>query len=455
MKHPWLRKLFRRRMLILFAIVLQALFLLLAVLSGSRLTRSLEPLLTVVSVLAVLYIVSRKDKGAFKTLWVFLILTFPIVGGILYVFMVLQSSRGRINKKLVLSRSKALPLYSLPGDGYENARASMDKHFQQVKYLQDYARFPVYLNTETTYYPIGEAFHKELLAQLNQAQNYIFLEYFTIQQGQMWDSILSILKDKAAKGIKVRVLYDDLGCFFMLPADYAKQLGQFGIECAAFNPFRPVLTVEQNNRDHRKIAVMDGKVAFTGGINLADEYINAYEKHGHWKDTAIKLEGKAAWSFTLMFLEMWEVCRGIDEDFAMYYPWKDTPCTVKSSGFVQPYGDSPLDTDHVGEHVYLQILNEAADYVYINTPYLIADDSVVSALCLAAKRGVDVRIVTPHRWDKRLVHLTTRSYYRELIRAGVKVYEYGRGFIHAKSFVSDDRIATIGTTNLDLNISKL
>ena len=449
MKHPWLRKLFQRRMLILFAIVLQALFLLLAVLGGSRLTRSLEPLLTVVSVLAVLYTVSRKDKGAFKTLWVFLILTFPIVGGILYVFMVLQLSRGRINRKSVLSRSKSLPLYSLPGDGYENAKASMDKHFQQVKYLQDYAQFPAYLHTETTYYPIGEAFHTELLAQLNQAQNYIFLEYFIIQEGKMWDSILDILKDKAANGIKVLVLYDDLGCFFMLPADYAKQLAQFGIECAAFNPFRPVLTVEQNNRDHRKITVIDGKVAFTGGINLADEYINAYEKHGHWKDTAIKLEGKAAWSFTLMFLEMWEVCRGIDEDYAMYYPWKDTPCTVKSSGFVQPYGDSPLDTDHVGEHVYLQILNEAADYVYINTPYLIADDSVVSALCLAAKRGVDVRIVTPHRWDKRLVHLTTRSYYRELIRAGVKVYEYGRGFIHAKSFVSDDCIATIGTTNLD------
>ena len=231
--------------------------------------------------------------------------------------------------------------------------------------------------------------------------------------------------------------------------DYPKKLEKLGIECAVFNPFRPLLTVKQNNRDHRKIASIDGKVAFTGGINLADEYINAYEKHGHWKDSAVMVEGKAAWSFTLMFLEMWEVCKHTDEDFTSYYPWRNSPCDVPSDGFVLPYADSPMDTENVGEHVYLQILNEAKDYVYINTPYLIVDDSMVSALCLAAKRGVDVRIVTPHKWDKKLVHMTTRSYYRELIQAGVKVYEYTNGFIHAKSFVSDDCIATVGTTNLD------
>ena len=449
MKHPWLRRLFRRRTLVVCAAALQAAFLVLAVLSGSRLTGTLRPLLAAGILRVVLSTAARKERGAFKALWIFLILTFPVLGGILYLLTALQSSLGPIKKKLPRSQAKAAPLYGLPGDGYARAKEAMGKHFQQVKYLQNHGKFPVYTHTKTTYYPSGEGFHQELLAQLRQAQDYIFLEYFIIQPGRMWDPILAILKEKAAAGVKVRVLYDDLGCFFLLPPGYGKELEQAGIECVPFNPFRPVLTVEQNNRDHRKLAVIDGKVAFTGGINLADEYINAYEKHGHWKDTAVKIEGKAAWSFALMFLELWEVCSERDEDFAGYCPWQAGPCPVESDGFVLPYGDSPLDEEPVGEHVYLQILNEAEDYVYINTPYLIPDDQLVSALCLAAKRGVDVRIVTPHRWDKRLVHLTTRSYYRELLQGGVKVYEYGRGFLHAKSFVSDDCIAAIGTTNLD------
>lgn len=193
----------------------------------------------------------------------------------------------------------------------------------------------------------------------------------------------------------VRLIYDDIGCFLLLPSDYPKQLAKLGIQCAMFNPFRPFLTAKQNNRDHRKIASIDGKTAFTGGINLADEYINRKEKHGHWKDAGILLRGKAAWSFTLMFLEMWGLCTGTDEDLAAFYPWRDAACDVPGDGFVQPYADSPMDKENVGEHVYLQILQQAQDYVYINTPYLIADDSVLSALMLAAKRGVDVRIVTP------------------------------------------------------------
>ena len=265
----------------------------------------------------------------------------------------------------------------------------------------------------------------------------------------MWDSILSILKEKASRGVKVRLIYDDIGCFLLLPQNYPQQLRQFGIECVLFNPFRPFLTAKQNNRDHRKIISIDGKVAYTGGINLADEYINAIEKHGHWKDAGILMEGKAAWSFTLMFLEMWQVCTGQRENIRVYYPWLEQPCTVSGEGFVQPYADSPLDTENVGEHVYLQILNQAQNYVYINTPYLIVDDSMVSALALAAKRGVDVRIITPHRWDKWVIHMTTRSYYRDLVRAGVRVYEYEKGFMHAKTFVCDDRVATVGTTNLD------
>lgn len=210
-----------------------------------------------------------------------------------------------------------------------------------------------------------------------------------------------------------------------------------------------MLSAIQNNRDHRKITSIDGKVAFTGGLNLADEYINVYEKHGYWKDSAIKTEGKAAWSLTLMFLDMWELCREEEGNAERFFPGDYSGRTEYRDGLVQPYADNPMDEEHVGEHVYLQILNNAKEYVYITTPYLIIDDSMVSALCLAAKSGIDVRIITPHIWDKALIHMTTRSYYRELIHGGVKVYEYSKGFIHSKTFVADDCIATVGTTNLD------
>ena len=445
----WLRKLLRRRFLVAALIIAQASFFVYIIISGSMVSQRLSQILTITSILAVLYIVSKRDKGAYKTLWVFLILSFPILGGLLYLVVTCQTTTRKMQQDIRKIQHNTKALYSLPGDSYGDAKAITGGHFAQVRYLQDYAGFPVYSNTRTTYFELGERFHERLLTELEKAEHYIFLEFFIIQEGVFWDSIYEILKRKAAQGVKIRVMYDDIGSFLVLPTDFAKKLEKDGIECAVFNPFRPFLTVKQNNRDHRKIVVIDGKAAFTGGINLADEYINAREKYGHWKDSAVLLEGKAAWSFTLMFLEMWELSKKCGEDISAYYPWQASPCDVEPDGLVMPYGDSPMDTENVGEHVYIQILNEAQDYVYINTPYLILDDSMVSALCLAAKRGVDVRIVTPHIADKWAVHMTTRSYYRELIRAGVKVYEYTNGFIHAKSFVSDDVIATVGTTNLD------
>lgn len=445
----WLRKLFRRRILIAMLIVVQAAFFVYLVVSGSLVSQRLSHLLTITSVLVALYIVSKRDKGAYKTVWVFLILCFPIFGGLLYLLVTCQTTTRLMRRDIRKTQEKTKELYYLPGDGYEEARITTGEHFPQVRYLQDFVGYPVYSNTRTTYLSPGESFFEAILPELEKAERYIFLEFFIIQEGLMWNSVFEILKRKASQGVKVRLIYDDLGCFLILPTDFAKQMETAGIECVIFNPFRPFLTVKQNNRDHRKIISIDGKVAFTGGINLADEYINEYEKHGHWKDSGIMLEGKAAWSFTLMFLEMWALYKKVDEDISSFYPWKFTPCENESDGLVLPYGDSPMDDENVGEHVYLQIINEAKDYVYINTPYLIVDDSMVSALCLAAKRGVDVRIVTPHMWDKWLVHMTTRSYYRELIHAGVKIYEYTNGFIHAKSFVSDDIIGTVGTINLD------
>lgn len=449
MRQRWLRVLFRRRMLTILLLLIQVYFLICLVLGGSQLSRNFSRLLTIVSIIAVLYIVSQKDKGAYKTAWAILILTFPLFGGLMYLLSNAQSSKWRFAKSVLHTQQKAKPLYALPGICYESATKQLPEYYPQIHYLQEYTGFPIYADTETHYLTPGERKLETLLAELEKAEKYIFLEYFIVQEGVMWNSILEVLKRKTTQGVTVRLIYDDMGCFLTLPKDYAKQLKKHGIQCAVFNPFRPVLTVKQNNRDHRKIAVIDGKVAFTGGINLADEYINAIEKHGHWKDAAIMLKGKAAWSFTLIFLQTWEICTHTDEDYEIFYPWKEQECPVTAKGFVQPYADSPMDEENVGEHVYLHILNNAKKYVYINTPYLIVDDSMLSALRLAAKSGVDIRIITPHRWDKWWVHMTTRSYYRELIKSGVKIYEYTNGFIHSKTFVSDDRTATVGTTNLD------
>lgn len=449
MKKRWLRALFRRRVMVILLLLVQVVFLGHFITVGSEASQLINIVLRIVSLLAALYIVSTRDKGAYKTAWIFLILSFPLFGGLLYLLIHYQSSTRRFTKGVSTSEKLTAPLLSFPGDGYEQACKETGEQFPQIRYLQDYVGYPVYSNTSTQFFTPGEALFKALLPELEKAEKYIFLEFFIIQEGVMWNRILDILQKKAAQGVTVRVIYDDMGCFLLLPSDYSKRLEEMGISCVKFNPFHPFLTAIQNNRDHRKIISIDGKTAFTGGINLADEYINAIEKHGHWKDSAVMLKGKAAWSLTVMFLQMWQFCRKIEEDHACFYPWADGPCTVRQDGFVQPYADSPMDDENVGEHVYLQILNQARDYVYINTPYLIVDDSMVSALSLAAKRGVDVRIITPHKWDKWAIHMTTRSYYRELVKAGVKIYEYTNGFNHSKTFVADDLIATVGTTNLD------
>ena len=262
--------------------------------------------------------------------------------------------------------------------------------------------------------------------------------------------MLEVLRERVAAGVDVRVIYDDLGCFATLPHKYRKKLQAMGISCRVFNPFRPFLTSIQNNRDHRKIAVIDGKVAFTGGINLADEYINARERFGYWKDSAIKLCGDGAWSFTVMFLQMWSFLTSKKESPLDYLPTAHPHQSPASSeGWVQPYADSPMDREAVGEQVYRQIISSANRYLYITTPYFMVDDNILAALKSAAKSGVDVRIVLPHRPDKRMVHFTTRSYYRELLSAGIRLYEYSDGFIHSKNAVADDMVASVGTVNLD------
>lgn len=446
-KTKWYRKLFLRRVLIILAMMVQVWLMVDVVLDLSRYSPVISTIHSLSSLAVAIYIASRKDKSAFKTSWIVLVLVFPLFGGVMYLLFNFQSATRRFRRQIEAAQREFEPQFQLSDGCADRAAQQFQANSTLIHYLQDYAGFPIYEQTETTFLSPGERMLEALLPELEKAEHYIFIETFILEEGVMWDSILDVLKRKAAQGVLVRIIYDDMGCFLTLPQDYAQTLEQYGIEVAVFNPFQPFLTVKQNNRDHRKITVIDGKVAFTGGINLADEYINAVEKYGHWKDSAILLRGDATWSFTLIFLQMWHFVTKQEEELAKYRPTGIR--AFDHDGFVQPYADSPTDDDNVGEHVYLQIINNAKQYLYINTPYLIVDDSMISALCLAARSGVDVRIITPHKWDKRMVHITTRSYYRELIRSGVKIYEYTIGFNHAKTFVSDDTVATIGTTNLD------
>ncbi|MCL2602312.1 MAG: cardiolipin synthase [Treponema sp.] len=456
MEKKWIRVVFRRRLLIISLIIAQLALILFAIAGTQLAFWYVDFLLRAFSIFVCVYIVNKKEKSAYKLTWVFLILLFPLFGGTVYAFFRSQSSPRKLSRQVEKANRRYRPLFlSSPGVKLELA-AEYPECLPQVHYLQEAAGFPVYKRTETVYFNSGESFFQQVLQELEKAEKYIFLEFFIVRLGKMLNPILDIMERKAAQGLDVRIIYDDMGCFMSLPPDFDKMLEKRGIKCMVFNPFKPILSSLQNNRDHRKIISVDGKAAFTGGINLADEYINAHSRFGHWKDSGILLRGEAAWSLTLIFLHMWNLARKetAQDEPAALYPWrgldgKPAPYPVESDGYVQPYADSPIDKETVGENVYLQIINNAKQYVYINTPYLVLDENLLSALSLAAKSGVDVRIITPYRWDKWIVSVVSRSYYRHLILSGVKVYEYSAGFNHSKTFVCDDRSATVGTTNLD------
>lgn len=409
------------------------------------------------SFLMVLCILPREDNPSYKISWIILIMTVPLLGGIFYLMFGMKHNGKRMARQIE-SYTNSLLHKTHGGDSVgseekkQNAKKILARLAQrhpalarQANYIYRSSGFELYQNTETEYFPIGEKFYARLLEELRKAKKFIFMEYFIVQHGVMWDSILKILEQKQRQGVQIYLLYDDMGCVMTLPALYSDYLKEKGFRVGVFNPFRPRLSAAANYRDHRKICVIDGNVGFTGGINLADEYINAKEKHGHWKDTGVLLRGDAVQSLTEMFLELWQfTCRETLE-LSDFLPTVRHSC----AGFVQPYGDSPLDSFNVAENVYMQILNHAQNYVYITTPYLILDNEMITSLCLAAQSGVDVRIMTPHVPDKWYVHMVTRSYYPQLLRAGVRIFEYTPGFIHSKMFVSDDDTAVVGTTNVD------
>ncbi len=404
----------------------------------------------IVAIFVVLLIVNKRSNLSYKLAWTVVILAVPIVGLLVY-FIFGRSELTRPTRKRMeainFEMQQELPKHQ---ELQVELMGNDMSVYRQSKYVMDWAGFPVYKNTETKYYPCGENMFPDMLAALEEAEHFIFMEYFIVEEGYMFGKILEILKRKAAAGVDVRFIYDDFGCVTTLPTKYDQQMREWGIQCVRFNPLYPVMSVIMNNRDHRKILVADGKVAFTGVINLADEYVNKVTRFGYWKDTGIRLEGEAVWSFTIMFLEMWDyIAKTQEKDLEKFRPSCHQTRQFQTDGYVQPYTDSPLDHETVGENIYMNIINRARKYVYIFTPYLIPDDEILKALQNTAKSGVDVRIIMPGIPDKKIIYWISQSYYEPLLECGVRIYQYNPGFLHAKCFVSDDEVAVVGSVNLD------
>lgn len=405
-------------------------------------------LLLILGSAVVIYIINRKENPAFKMSWILFVMAIPIVGMLFYLFTRVQIGTRFIGKRLQDLSLETKPYMEQDEEIIEDLRVSKPANANLAHYMSRQAGYPIKRNTSVKYFPLGEDKFEQLKTELRQAKKFIFMEYFIVEQGIMWDSILEILEEKVKEGVEVRFMYDGMCCIALLPYHYPETLQEKGIKCKMFSPIKPILSTHQNNRDHRKICVIDGHTAFTGGINLADEYINQKERFGHWKDTAVMIKGDAVQNFTIMFLQMWNVTEHQKEDYEKYL----TPVQEelrRELGYVLPYGDSPFDNENIGEQVYLHILNHAKKYVHIMTPYLILDNEMVTNLTYAAKSGIEVIIIMPHIPDKWYAFAVAKTYYEELIEAGVQIYEYTPGFVHAKVFVSDDDTATVGTINLD------
>ena len=403
----------------------------------------LNGLLNALSALIILYLVRKDENSAYKVGWIALIGFLPLLGGALYLAFGNKRPAKRLRLKMqAVDDAHKKDLAPQP----DNTAALDARALGQCRYLERYGPYPAWQNTRTQYFACGEAMYPQLLADLEKAEKTIFLEFFIVSKGQMWDGVEKILRRKAAQGVDVRLIYDDFGSLLGLPSDFVIRMERAHIRCIPFNPVVPLLSLVINHRDHRKIVVIDGTVAYTGGVNLADEYINVRSRFGYWKDAALRVEGDAVWNFTVMFLNFWNAFRATENDYA---PFRPRAGAAQTDGVVQPYADSPLDEEPVAETVYLNILAQAERYVYIYTPYLAVGEEMMDALKNAAKRGVDVRLVLPGIPDKKLVFRLSRSYYLPLLRAGVRIFEFTPGFLHAKCWVRDDRTAVVGSINMD------
>lgn len=405
----------------------------------------------------VVYIVNKDENPGFKLAWILPVCLLPVAGAILFLFV--EINPGNIGLKSAVRKSEKAC------KGLEKTktrvRVALEKEDGRMRglanYLENTTGLAAYGSTKVSYYSLGEYKFKALLEELEKAEKYIFMEYFIIERGVMWNSILEVLERKAKEGVEVRIMYDGMCSLLLLPYRYPKKLKAKGMKAKMFSPIKPMLSTHQNNRDHRKIAVIDGRVAFTGGVNLADEYINEKMLFGHWKDVAVKVEGEAAKGFLMLFLQMWNVGEPVKEDYGRYLGIAEEyigkcPLTEQDKqecGYVFPYGDGPANHENIAENVYLDMLYSAKRYVHIMTPYFIVDHETLSAITFAAKRGVEVKLLLPHIPDKKIAFHIARTFYPVLLKEGVQIYEYTPGFVHGKCFVSDDEKAVVGTINLD------
>lgn len=442
------KKLLSRTTLVLFILLLQ--LILLAVIFSRLVNLYIYFTIpvTAISVLFVLIVINRDMSASYKVPWIIVLLAIPVMGIVLYLTLGYPRMNSKQRKTFENVYEKTSKICDKNDYAMDCLKSEDALCAGQAEYLRVATGMPVYQNTETKYFTSGEEAFEVLKERLKAAKKFIYMEYFIIEEGKMWNPILEILEAKVGEGVDVKVMYDDFGCSGKIKHDYDKTLRSKGIDCVKFGKLTPVLTAVHNNRDHRKITVIDGEEAFTGGYNLCDEYINETSPFGYWKDTGVYLRGEAVKSFTLMFLRQFAVQSGREMDY-------ETPLSlgtsVQAAGYCLPFGDgpAPLYKDNIGEEAYLNMINQAKRYVYITTPYLIVDYHFMKALKLAAKRGVDVRIITPYIPDKKIVNIMTKSSYEALIKSGVKIYEFEPGFIHAKTFVADDEVGIVSTINLD------
>lgn len=404
----------------------------------------LNSLAFIVGICFVIHIITVRGNQSYKIMWIIFILIIPVFGVLAYLLFGGRRVFPHIKKRFKKCNEKYFSFLNSVDN--KNALSYNDMlHFRQAAFLTNVGKFPIMNNTKSKYLKSGESFFEEVLKALSKAEKYIYIEFFILGEGYMWDKIFEILKEKTKQNVEIKIIFDDFGSIKRQGKDFVNNIENLGMEISAFNPIRPSIDIFMNNRNHRKIIIIDGKIAFTGGVNIGDEYINKIERFGHWLDSGIKLEGTAVNTFLAMFCAMWEFTTNkeinMKEKIAKHKKFKD--------GFYIPYCDDPLDEINTGQGIYMEIINTAQKYIYIETPYLILDNTITASLCLAAKSGIDVRIITPNKPDKWYVHPVTQYYYSELLDAGVKIFEYLPGFIHSKVFVSDDSVATVGTVNMD------
>lgn len=440
-------KIMRRVLIVVPAVALQVLWHVLLVKWLAPYAPLIVSLLSVAAVFMVLFIVIKRDESTYKLLWLLIILTMPLVGALLYLFFGNKRTAKPLKKRLQGVESSGdphpLPVGEMPFAGEKRME-------QTIRWLERKTGYPLCKAQPVRYYPLGDDMFPDMLRDMKSAKRSIYIEYFIIEPGQMWDTMMEVLEDKLRQGVDVRVMYDDLGSISSFNFSNARELTQKGIPCVPFNPLL-ALKGTANYRDHRKMLIVDNEIAYSGGINLSDRYINLEHPYGHWKDTGFRLTGEGVHSFTHMFLTFWNA-------FALKKGEGGTPMPTlqdsaeaprETDGYVLSYYDSPLEHDATSNQLFIDLLSQSTDYAWFFTPYLMLGDDLMAAMLAAARRGVDVRIIMPGIPDKKLIFRMSRSFYQVLLNGGVKIYEYTPGFVHAKSFVSDDKVATIGTVNLD------